>query len=117
MLKVGGENVDPVEVEQFLLGHPKVSAAAVVACPDERLSEVGVAFVVADGPDGGGGRHGSRDELARELVEFGRGRLASFKLPRRVLFLDALPMTSSGKVRKAELRELALATLENPLPP
>ena len=123
MLKVGGENVDPVEVEQLLLEHPGVRAAAVVAYPDDRLTEVGVAFVVPDeanvaGPEGGAGRAdsdragGTRGEsLARDLLELGRGQVASFKLPRHILFVTELPMTSSGKVRKAELRELARTRL------
>ena len=122
MLKVGGENVDPVEVEQLLLEHPGVREAAVVAFPDERLTEVGVAFVVAsDAPAvapaeesaGGadGAREARREALALEILELGRGRVASFKLPRHVLFVPDLPMTSSGKVRKAELRELARARL------
>ena len=123
MLKVGGENVDPVEVEQLLLGHPGVREAAVVAYPDPRLSEVGVAFVVpsdegdsvpeseGDEEDTDPAREVPRDALAREILDFGRGRVASFKLPRHVLFVRELPMTSSGKVRKAELRALALARL------
>ena len=115
VLKVGGENVDPVEVEQFLLGHPGVREVAVVAFPDERLTEVGVAFVVAEhggsGPAGGGVSDARGEALARDLLEYGRGRIASFKLPRHVLFVDALPATSSGKVRKAELRALAAARL------
>ena len=141
MLKVGGENVDPVEVEQLLLGHPAVREAAVVAYPDERLTEVGVAFVVANdgtctagepdgdgsgGPDAGPGTSASRgphtsgrpevsgEALARDLLDYGRGRIASFKLPRHVLFIEELPMTSSGKVRKAELRALAAARLGEP---
>ena len=122
MLKVGGENVDPVEVEQLLLEHPGVREAAVVAYPDERLGEVGVAFVVPSdtgaaapgaGDCGGAADEGGarREALAREILELGRGRVASFKLPRHVLLVPELPMTSSGKVRKAELRELALARL------
>ena len=120
LLKVGGENVDPVEVEQVLLDHPEVRAVAVVGYPDERLTEVGVAFVVTGGgseaPDGdrtreAAGSAGPREALARELLEYGRGRIASFKLPRHLLFVPELPMTASGKVRKAALRELALARL------
>ena len=122
VLKVGGENVDPVEVEQLLLGHRGVREVAVVGYPDERLTEVGVAFVVpsdtgaaAPGAGDRGGASGEgdarREALAEEILEFGRGRVASFKLPRHVLFVPALPMTSSGKVRKAELRERALTQL------
>lgn len=112
MLKVGGENVDPVEVEQLLLEHPAVREAAVVAYPDERLTEVGVAFVVVNAGTGANDPPG--EALARGLLEYGRGRIASFKLPRRVLFVEELPMTSNGKVRKAELRALAAARLGGP---
>lgn len=122
MIKVGGENVDPVEVEQLLLEHPGVRETAIVAYPDEWLTEVAVAFVVpreeSDTDPGARGeaethaeRDTRRDALAREILELGRGRIASFKLPRHVLFVAELPMTSSGKVRKAELRDLALARL------
>ena len=52
-----------------------------------------------------------REALARDILDYGRGRVASFKLPRHVLFVAELPMTSSGKVRKAELRKLAAARL------
>ena len=97
--------------------------AAVVAYPDERLTEVGVAFVVPRGDAGTGPDSEPREAvadpagaargaaLARELLDFGRGRVASFKLPRHVLLVAELPMTSSGKVRKAELRERSLALL------
>ena len=99
MLKVGGENVDPMEVEAYLMTHPAISVAAVVSCPDARLSEVGVAFV--------------RREPGQALTEAAaiahcRGRIASFKIPRHVVFVDDFPMTSSGKVQKVKLREEAL---------
>ena len=98
MLKVGGENVDPTEVEAFLLADPRLSQVAVVGCPDQRLAEVPVAFVrPADGA--------SLDE--EELIRACRGRIASFKVPRRVFFVESLPMTGSGKVQKYLLREEA----------
>ena len=95
MLKIGGENVDPMEVEAFLMTHPAVNLAAVVSLPDARLSEVGVAFV--------------RSEPGQTLTEADvlahcRGRIASFKIPRRVIFVDDFPMTSSGKIQKVKLR-------------
>jgi len=100
MLKIGGENVDPMEVEAFLMTHPAVNAASVVGLPDGRLSEVAVAFVqVAPG--------GALSE--REVIEHCRGRVASFKIPRHVAFVDEFPMTSSGKVQKVKLRERARA--------
>jgi len=98
MLKIGGENVDPMEVEAFLTTHPAINAASVVGLPDARLSEVAVAFV----------------QLAagcalseQEVIAHCRGRVASFKIPRHVRFVDEFPMTSSGKVQKVKLRERA----------
>ena len=98
MLKVGGENVDPMEVEGLLLGHPSVQQVAVVGLPDTRLSEVAVAFVEP--------RPGARMDES-EVTAFCRGKVASFKIPRHVVFIDAFPMTASGKIRKVELREEA----------
>lgn len=102
LLKVGGENVDPAEVEAFLLRHPAVSKAQVVGVPDPRLSEVACACVV---PKEG------QQVAADDLINFCRGKLASFKLPRHVLFMQEYPMTSSGKVQKFRLRELAMEAL------
>jgi fatty-acyl-CoA synthase len=96
MLKVGGENVDPMETEGLLLEHPAIHQVAVVGLPDERLSEVPVAYVE---------RAPGAGIDAEEVLAWCRGKVASFKLPRHVVFLDALPMTESGKIRKAELRE------------
>ncbi len=98
MLKVGGENVDPMEVEGLLLQHPEVRQVAVVSLPDARLSEVPVAFVERT-PGASVGEN--------EIVEHCRGKVASFKIPRHVVFVDAFPMTASGKIRKIELRETA----------
>jgi len=99
MLKIGGENVDPMEVEAFLMSHPAIEIAAVVGLPDPRLSEVAVAFVqLAAGA--------ALDE--RQVVEHCRGRVASFKIPRHVAFVDGFPMTSTGKIQKVKLRERAL---------
>lgn len=102
MLKVGGENVDPVEVEAFLLRHAAVNQVRVVGVPDERLHEVGVACVVANA---------GVNVTADDLIDFCRGKLASFKIPRYVLFVKAYPMTSSGKVQKFRLRDLAMEEL------
>jgi len=98
MLKVGGENVDPMEVEGLLLEHAEVFQVAVVAYPDQRLSEVGVAFVQ---------RVPGSEVSADEIIGYCRGKVASFKIPRHVLFIDEFPMTASGKIRKVDLREMA----------
>ena len=94
--------MDPVEVDALLLGHPCVGKVQVVGVPDRRLSEVACACVV---PKEG------HEVTADELIDFCRGKLASFKLPRCVLFMDEYPMTPSGKVQKYQLRELALEAL------
>jgi len=107
MLKVGGENVDPMEVEAFLLGHPAIQQVAIVAYPDARLNEVGVAFVLP--------RPGFKLAEA-EVLAFCKGKIASFKIPRRAVFVEELPMTSSGKIQKAKLRDWAKENLE-PAPP
>jgi fatty-acyl-CoA synthase len=95
MLKVGGENVDPMETEGLLLEHPDVEQVAVVGLPDERLGEVAVAYVQ---------RRRDSALTADDVMTHCRGKVASFKLPRHVVFIDAFPMTESGKIRKAELR-------------
>lgn len=95
----GGENVAPAEVEQVLSGHPLVTAAAVVGTPDPVWGERGVAFVVAHGPV-------STDEL----MAYGRERLAAFKLPARIVFLENLPRSTIDKVARAALRALAEQT-------
>ena len=99
MLKVGGENMDPMEVEALLQRHEAVEEVAVVSYPDAKLSEVPWAFVVPRGADG---------PSEAELIAHCRGRLASFKIPRRVIFCESLPMTATGKVQKAKLRQQAL---------
>lgn len=99
MLKVGGENVDPMEVEGYLLSHPDIHQVALVGYPDERLGEVPVAFVQ---PVPAAGLEPDA------VIAHCTGRIASFKIPRHVLLVEEFPMTSSGKIQKAKLRELAL---------
>jgi fatty-acyl-CoA synthase len=102
MLKVGGENVDPMEVEAFLMSHPGISQVAVVSYPDARLSEVGVAFVC---------RAAGHTLTEEDVLAHCRGRIASFKIPRHVFFIEDFPMTSSGKIQKVKLRDDALRRL------
>jgi fatty-acyl-CoA synthase len=96
LYKSGGELVAPKEVEELLTGHPGVSQAYVVGAPDERWGEVGCAFVVRDP---------AASVDATELITLCRERLARFKVPRHMYFLDAseLPLTPTGKVQKFEL--------------
>jgi fatty-acyl-CoA synthase len=96
MLISGGVNVYPAEIEGELLLHPAVEDAAVVGVADPTWGEVGVAFVVARG----------EEPAASDLLAFLGERLARYKLPKRFLFLPALPRTAYGKVVRSELREL-----------
>lgn len=97
MLKVGGENVAPSEIESWLSTHPAVRMVQVVGRDDERYVEVPVAFVeLVPG----------RDATAEELIEHCRGELASFKVPREVRFVTEWPL-SATKVQKFRLREMA----------
>jgi acyl-CoA synthetase (AMP-forming)/AMP-acid ligase II len=100
MLIVGGFNVYPAEVENALLAHDAIGQAAVIGVPDARLGEVPVAYVVP-----AAGR--SVDPAA--IVAWARERLANYKVPRRVVALDALPQNATGKVVKSELRARAAA--------
>lgn len=102
MLKASGIWVSPTEVEARLLEHPEVAQAVVVAAADRDGLEKPVAYVIASS--------GSTVTEA-ELVEFCRAGLPSFKRPRRVVFVDALPTTATGKIRRVELRSLAADVL------
>jgi len=99
MVVSGGLNVYPREIEEQLHQHPAVLEAAVVGVPDERWGEVLQAFVVL--------RHAA-DATPDELERHCRERLAGYKIPRRFLYLGALPRNAGGKVLKNELRNVAL---------
>ncbi|HXC77909.1 MAG TPA: AMP-binding protein [Candidatus Acidoferrum sp.] len=95
MYIVGGFNVAPAEVEETLLGLPCIAQVAVIGVPDERLGEVGAAYIVL--------REKTECDEA-QVIGFARESLANFKVPRHVRFVPTLPMNSTGKVSKVELR-------------
>ncbi|MCU1368383.1 MAG: acyl-CoA synthetase (AMP-forming)/AMP-acid ligase [Ilumatobacteraceae bacterium] len=104
MFIVGGFNAYPAEIESRLLEHPDIIQAAVVGVPDERMGEVGLAFLVlrADAtvrPDG----------IGPEITAWARERMANFKVPRTFRVVDSLPLNATGKIAKAELRATMLA--------
>ena len=105
ILKVGGENVSPAEVEAFLMALPEVDQVAVVGYPDARLAEVPVAFIVA-----ADGAAVDFDAVARHC----KGNIASYKIPRYVLCVAEFPMTPTGKVQKHKLRARAIDALGKP---
>lgn len=94
----GGENVYPAEVENALYDHPGVAECAVIGVPDERWGEVGLAYVVT--------RDGAAVDTA-DLLAYVRERLARYKVPKSVEFLESLPRTPSGKIVKSDLRDRA----------
>jgi acyl-CoA synthetase (AMP-forming)/AMP-acid ligase II len=98
MFITGGFNCYPAEIERAIYGRGDVAQVAVVGIPDERMGEVGMAFVVP----------GPGAEFTPEgLIAWCREHIANYKVPRRVEILDALPMNASGKVLKFRLRERA----------
>ena len=102
MYIVGGFNAYPAEIEAILIRHPAIARAAVVGVPDERLGEVGVAFVIVH-------PGAALDESA--IVTWGREHMANFKAPRRVFAVESFPQNASGKVLKHALRAEAARRL------
>jgi len=97
MIIRGGENVYPREVEEFLHTHPKVAEVQVVGLPDARLGEVVAAWIRLKEP-----------ALEEEIREFCRGRIAHFKVPQYIRFVETFPMTVTGKVQKFRIREIEI---------
>ncbi|MFI1306472.1 acyl-CoA synthetase [Streptomyces sioyaensis] len=107
VINSGGVLVASRQVEDVLYEHPQVAEVAVIGLPDERWIEAVTAVVVRrpHRADGAGGADGDADVVGeQELIEAARARLAPFKAPKRVMFVDALPRNASGKVLKRELR-------------
>lgn len=102
MLKVGGENVAAAEVEAVLATHDGVQLAQVVGLPDERLAEIPAAFIE---------RSGNIDVSEEELICFVKERIASFKVPRHIRFIDEWPMSAS-KIQKFKLRQQLMQELD-----
>ncbi|MEU3963966.1 AMP-binding protein [Streptomyces buecherae] len=106
MIIRGGENVYPREIEEFLHAHPKIADVQVVGVPDEKYGEEIAACVIL-APD-------ARTLTVDEVAAYCEGRLARFKTPRLVRVVAAFPLTASGKVRKAVLREETIGDLRGP---
>jgi fatty-acyl-CoA synthase len=102
MIIRGGENVYPREIEEYLFTHPDIVDAQVVGVPDERFGEQIMAWIQK--------REGSELTEAA-VVDYCKGRIAHFKVPRYVRFTDEFPMTVTGKIQKYRLREMAIDEL------
>jgi fatty-acyl-CoA synthase len=99
----GGENIYPREIEEFLYTHPAIQDVQVIGVPDDKYGEELMACIIL--------KPGSEPFGAAALAEFCRGRLAHYKIPRYVDIRESFPMTVSGKIRKVEMREEAVARL------
>jgi len=95
----GGLNVSPEEVENILYTHPKIKQVTVVGVPDPVMGEVGMAFVEL--------KEGEK-ETEEGIIQFCKGKMANFKVPKYVQFVSEFPMTSTGKIQRFKLREQAL---------
>jgi fatty-acyl-CoA synthase len=102
IVRVGGENISAVEVENFLCGHPAVQAAVVIGIPDDRLGEVCMAFIQTSG---------NATLTEEEVIAFCKGRISGFKVPRKVRFVREFEMTGSGKIMKFAMRKKVLEEL------
>ena len=96
MIVSGGENVYPAEVENALFAHPDIADVAVIGVPDEKWGEAVKACVVA-AP--------GKELSEKDIIDFARARIAGYKLPKSVDFIEALPRNPSGKILRRELRE------------
>jgi len=96
MIVSGGENIYSAEVESALSVHPAVAAVAVIGVPDDRWGEAVKALVI---------RRPDHDVDDGELIRFCRGRLAAYKVPKTIEFVQSFPLVASGKVSKKDLRE------------
>jgi len=103
MLKVGGENVSAAEVEGYLITHPSIALAQVVAAPDERYVEVPAAYIQLK-PDA--------QATEEEIIDFCRGKIATYRVPRYVRFVEDWPM-SGTKIKKVILREMIAEELKS----
>jgi len=97
MIIRGGENVYPREVEEFLYAHPKVGDVQVLGLPDEKLGEIVAAWIRLREP-----------ATEEEIREYCKGKIAHFKIPQYIRFVDAFPMTVTGKIQKFKMREIEI---------
>jgi fatty-acyl-CoA synthase len=103
MIIRGGENIYPKEIEEYLYTHPKISDVQIYGVPDRKYGEQVMASIIM--------KKGM--EMSEEEVrEFCRGKIANYKIPKYVKFVDAYPMTASGKIQKFKMRDMAIKELQ-----
>ena len=93
----GGENIAPSEIENFLYQHPDIQQAQVVGIPDEKFGEAIASFIILKA---------GRSLTAEDVINFCKGKIASYKIPSVVKFLSEFPTTAAGKIKKYELKKM-----------
>jgi fatty-acyl-CoA synthase len=96
MIIRGGENIYPREIEEFLYTHPKVAEVQVIGLPNERLGEVVLAWIRL---------RAGETATDTEIREFCNGKIAHFKIPEHIRFVDSFPTTVTGKIQKFKIRQ------------
>jgi fatty-acyl-CoA synthase len=104
MIIRGGENIYPREIEDFIFTHPKVAEIAVFGIPDEFYGEEIMAWILL---------HAGKTATQEEIREFCKDRIAHFKIPKYIWFVDEFPMTVTGKLQKFRMRELAIEKMRS----
>ena len=99
----GGENVYPAEIEKMYLENPKISQVAVIGIPDEKWGEAGLAFIALK--DG-------ETMTEQEAIDICIGKLAKYKIPKQIKFVEALPMTATEKVMRVDFRQEYFESLD-----
>jgi len=102
MFITGGVNAYPAEIENYILTYPKVSMVSVVGVPDQRMGEVAMAFIKLKSGE---------TATQEEIIKFARGKMANYKAPKYVKFVEDFPITVTGKIQKFVLREMAIKEL------
>jgi len=102
MFTVGGFNVSPPEIENYLLKHPKIANVAVIGVPDQRLGEVGATFVKVKK---------DQDVSVKEIIDFCQGKISNVKIPKYVFFTNKFPLNPQGKIQKFKLKDKAIKEL------
>jgi long-chain acyl-CoA synthetase len=104
LIITGGYNIYPVEVEEVLYTHPKIALVAVIGTPDKTKGEIAKAFIILKK---------GMTATEKEIIDFARSKMAKFKAPRAVEFVDELPQGTTGKILKRELRDRVLKEMES----
>lgn len=107
MIDRGGEKIFPAEIEEFLFGHPKIAQVAVFGVPDPHYGEAVMAWIQLKAGEAA---------TAEEIRAYCSGRIAHYKVPRHIRFVDEFPMTVTGKLQKYRMREVAAAALQGSAP-